>query len=223
MHFITYVKKLGTHRLEILLGISIVVNLCLLIFLIRSSQGIPYKEDKSASVPAPTRGKEISAEIYVEISGAVYKPGVYPMKKGARLYSLLEEAGGLNKQADKGFFYRNYNQARLLEDGEKIHAPSLEEVARGAFLEQPLIIYTNEIGTTEPVVGKAGDQGQEGKSGLISINSATTSELETLTGVGKVTSEKIVAGRPYTAIEELKTKEVVSESLYSKIESYISL
>ncbi len=161
--------------------------------------------------------------IFIEISGAVYKPGVYELGDGSRLYDLLERAEGLNKQADKAFFYRNYNQARALKDGEKVHAPSLEEVASGAFIEQPLIIFTNDIalagnGASGMSTAKSADE-----KGLISLNDSQASELEELPGVGAVTAEKIVAGRPYTTIQDLRTKNIVSESLFTKIEASLSL
>ena len=54
-------------------------------------------------------------------------------------------------------------------------------------------------------------------TGLININSASQSDLESLPGVGPVTAGKIIDGRPYQSIEELKSKKAVGNSLYDKI------
>ena len=51
----------------------------------------------------------------------------------------------------------------------------------------------------------------------VNINSATGAQLEELPGVGVVTAGKIIAGRPYTAVEELLVKKIVGRSVYEKI------
>ena len=43
-------------------------------------------------------------------------------------------------------------------------------------------------------------------TGSISINNATSSQLDGLPGVGPVTSGKIISNRPYTSLEELLSK-----------------
>src|SRR3989338_3847047 len=58
---------------------------------------------------------------------------------------------------------------------------------------------------------------------LININSATQSELESLPGIGPVYAEKIINGRPYQSIEELKSKKVIGESLYNKIKDKLTI
>ncbi len=226
MHFTIYAKKVVAYRIEILLSMCIAVTLVVIVLVTISikndKQDLPSPEPDVAHISKLNIDEKNAALIFVEISGAVYKPGVYALSEGSRLAGLIEKAEGLNKHADKGFFYRNYNQARVLLDGEKVHAPSFEEIAKGSFVEQPLIIYTNKISvvndqstTSSTGLGEGGD--------LVSIGSATVAELEGLPGVGKVTAEKIIDARPYNAIDELRAKGVISESLFTKIRPLISL
>jgi len=56
---------------------------------------------------------------------------------------------------------------------------------------------------------------------LLDINSASKDDLEKLPGIGPVTSQKIVAGRPYRAKNDLVTKKIVSQSEYDKIKDLI--
>lgn len=66
-------------------------------------------------------------------------------------------------------------------------------------------------------------QDSEVTSGLISVNTASLSELESLPGVGEVTAKKITDNRPYQTFEELISKKAVGTALFEKIKSQISL
>lgn len=63
----------------------------------------------------------------------------------------------------------------------------------------------------------------ESVSALVNINSASAQELEKLPGIGPVTAGKIIAGRPYTSIDELLVKKVVGRSTYEKISPLVTV
>ena len=102
-------------------------------------------------------------------------------------------AGGLLATADKS----QINLAGKISDGQKIHIPEVGETPVTAF-------------------GKLNQT-------LVSVNSATQAELDTLPQVGPATAAKIIAGRPYTAVEELVSKKAVSQSVFDKIKDLVSL
>ncbi len=61
---------------------------------------------------------------------------------------------------------------------------------------------------------------QAAASGPVDLNSASPEELEALPGVGKATAKKIVAGRPYSSVDDL-ARAGVSKATIAKISSSV--
>lgn len=64
-------------------------------------------------VPAP-------AGLLVDVIGAVARPGLYRMNRGARVYDVIAAAGGLTSEADNA---RLPSLAGRLKDGEQVKVP----------------------------------------------------------------------------------------------------
>lgn len=140
------------------------------------------------------------AQIAVDVEGAVVNPGVYRLKPDSLLQDALIAAGGASEDADRDWMQKNLNLASKLTAGQKIY-----------------IAKQGETGTITLIQDVEGNS-----SGLININSASESELDSLSGVGPVTSRKIIAGRPYASINELVEKKIVGQATFDKIKDKIT-
>jgi competence protein ComEA len=56
---------------------------------------------------------------------------------------------------------------------------------------------------------------------LLDINTATPSQLNALPGMGNAYTQRIVAGRPYTAKNQLTTRGIIPQAAYEKIKDQI--
>ena len=67
------------------------------------------------------------------------------------------------------------------------------------------------------------NQENNNTSQCININSATTTQLQTLNGVGEAIAQKIISGRPYQQIEDIKNVQGISTTLFNKIKDKICI
>ncbi|MEK9178545.1 MAG: helix-hairpin-helix domain-containing protein [Patescibacteria group bacterium] len=184
---------LKKNLLALILGLTGFILLISGVFSMLSQE----KEDIVFETDNQTSSSE-SAKIAVDVSGAVLKPGLYMLNDGSRMQDALVAAGGLSGEADREWIEKNLNLALKLRDGIKIYIPRVSE--------QGFV------------------QGASSSSGgsAININSASSRELESLPGIGPVTAGKIIDNRPYSSIDELSAKKVVSTKVFDQIKEKIT-
>lgn len=141
------------------------------------------------------------AQITVHLVGAVNKPGVYHLPEGARVYELLELAGGFSPEAAQ----ESVNQARPLFDGEQVYIAG----------------YDSQTASSE-------NRSPEGSTaGIININTAQVAELKTLPGIGEVKAGQIVAHREkygfFKDPRELMEVSGIGEKTYENIADLITV
>lgn len=163
-------------------------------FLLRGNSSDASDVQIISASPSPG----VSAQIMVDVAGAVVSPGVYKLPKDSRVDDAVFAAGGLTEEANRA----RINLAAKVVDGQKVNVPS--------------------IGNTTSDVG-IGEVAGISEGGLVSINDASQAQLETLPAIGPVTAGKIIDLRPYGALEELKSKKAVGNATWEKIKDLIAL
>jgi competence protein ComEA len=176
----------------VLLGIAAVAVLVLALARLHGGDGQAVAVVEDT--PAPTRSPE--PLLVVDVTGAVAHPGVYRLAAGSRTVDALLAAGGMTGEADLD----SLNKAAPVRDGQRIYVP--------------------RPGETIPP-GSAGSDAQL----KIDVNHATAAELEALPGIGPTTAARIVrsrGGHPFTRIEELQTRGLVTARVFADIKDMVT-
>jgi len=105
-----------------------------------------------------------AANVFVNVVGAIRRPGLYRLKDGSRVADAVRRAGGPTPKAQIELL----NLAARIADGEQIVVPR-----RG-------------------VGGVVAAPGGGAAAGPVHLNSATIEQLDALPGVGPVTAQKIL-------------------------------
>lgn len=161
-------------------------------------------KDKNPEIIIEQNAGVLGTKIRVDIGGAVFRPGVFELENEARVQEALILAGGLSSSADRSWVAKNLNLAAKLADGAKIYIPQTGE---------------RTLGGLTPTVfdGSGGDPSK------ININNASEGELDRLPGIGPVSAQKIITGRPYQSIDDLISKKIIGASTFTKIKDQITV
>ena len=214
------------HPVELVLIITSSITTATSYFLYVNKNNISSNSDVLAAdtYNSDITERKISDSYFIDVSGAVLNPDLYEVTPGARLKDVIDLAGGLSSEADSFFVGRNFNMAKMLKDQEKIYIPFISDTANGIFVEKARMLdYLNPVDntafpSTENLANKT-----KNSEGLISINSASSEELDTLPSIGPSTAQKIIDNRPYSSVDELLSKKVVKSNVFENIKEFIQL
>jgi competence protein ComEA len=136
----------------------------------------------SGHPPAKAQIERTPSRVFVHVTGAVRRPGVYRLPAWARLDQAVRRAGGPAPKAD----LEQVNLAAKVADGQQVVVPRRGAAASGA----------------------AQGAGPETAGGPVSLNTATPEQLDQLDGVGPATAQKILEFRKehggFRSIDDLK-------------------
>ncbi|MGI9155776.1 MAG: helix-hairpin-helix domain-containing protein [Marmoricola sp.] len=164
-----------------------------------SAGGASVGESPGTGAPSATGAPGV---VVVDVAGKVRRPGIVTLPTGSRVHDALKKAGG----ARPGTGLVALNLARVLVDGEQIL------VGQPA----PAGVAPSAVGSTP---GPAG--------GLVNLNSAGLSELDTLPGVGPVTAQKILDWRSahgaFSSVDELLEVDGIGDKTLADIAPHVTL
>ena len=180
-------------------GVLLFLLAGLLTMLLTSSRNEPAvsqkenREVKSESLSVNEQEtKQPEKFLYVYVTGEVKNPGVYKLSEDARIFQLIESAGGFTSKADR----EALNLAEFLIDGVHIHVAAKITQAQpkipGLSARSEPVQVVHYVQTVTQQKSTATDR--KGKI-MVDINHADAAELEKLTGVGPAIAKRIIEYR----------------------------
>ena len=147
-------------------------------------------------VAPPVVAVQIAApEIFVDVTGAVTKPGVYTLAANSRVIDAIKAAGDSAPGADLS----TINLARVLSDGEQIYVDATNINSAGKRVSKTI------------------------HSGPINVNRATAAQLDSLDGIGPVIAKRIIEYRkvngPFATVEDLQKVSGIGTAKFAIIKS----
>ena len=194
-------RLLNEHK-DMLKKVGIVV-LVIVLGLVVSAVKNGGQEEAQAQETTVAAEEETAEVIYVDVGGEVNQPSVVELTDGSRVTDAIAAAGGLTE----------INRAAFVSNGEKVFIPSQEE-------------YDSD-GLLSGDSGNSGGSGASGRSsdGKININTADSTQLQELNGVGPATAEKIIDYRKqngrFQSIEDIKNVSGIGDKTYEKLKDHI--
>ena len=154
----------------------------------------PEAEESSPIFESESR-KESLDQIVVDIKGEIRNPGIYTLPSGARLYELIQLAGGVTDEGNEEVM----NFAQELSDQQLVIVPHLDDP----------VVYA--------------DNGAEGTlaQNQIDLNTADSSQLQELPGIGakrQRQSSLTVKKRVFKTVEEVKEVSGIGPKTYEALE-----
>ena len=168
-------------------------------------------------------------EIMVDVKGEVITPGIYKLKPNSRVIDAIEMAGGTNKNADTSII----NLSKKLKDEMVIIVYSYYEVKNfkqtkkiEQAVEENCVNGYENVKNDACIMDNISNDNSKQNS-IISINTATKEQLQTLPGVGEAKAQSIIEYRNknglFAKIEDIKNVSGIGEALFEKIKNNITL
>lgn len=164
--------------------------------------------EQSAESQTPSDGAGL---VYVHVVGEVASPGVVELSGDARVEAAIAAAGGATEDA----VLEGVNLARLVVDGEQILIPNAKQA-------QASTPGPEASGSTQPPGAPGTSDGS-----LVNINSADSTGLQTLPGVGPALAQRIIDWREtnggFSAVDELTEVSGIGDKTLEGLRDLVSV
>ncbi|HTQ09926.1 MAG TPA: helix-hairpin-helix domain-containing protein [Fimbriimonadaceae bacterium] len=193
------------------------------------SLGATSRPPEASAAPKPASVDPSSlGEVVVAAAGAVKHPGMtLHLPTGSRVEDAIKAAGGAAGNADLD----SINLAAKLVDGTQVYVPRRGETQPGVAAEYSGGSVAEPYGTQ--TARESGGHGSEGRAKKeppahpVDINTASSEELQQITGIGPATAAKILDYRKehgtFKSLDELTAIKGISEKKLAAWRKYLRL
>lgn len=216
---------------------------CLLLAALAGAAYVYVRHDAASGdtdpllIEASPTAPEANDSILVHVAGRVRTPGVYRFDYGSRVQDAIRSAGGATADGDP----QSLNLAAFLKDGEKIEVPlrtppepDLAHTPTGNSTVPPPPAFPSRAGAaTNPGVNPSASS-QPAKPPVdwlrkhrVSLNRASTRQLQQLPGIGPAMADRILEYRKtsggFSTLEDLKNVTGIGPKRFDALRELVTL
>ncbi|RRK11612.1 ComEA family DNA-binding protein [Lactiplantibacillus garii] len=164
-----------------------------------------------------SRRQSATGALYVDVKGAVRRPGLYQVRASMRVADVIALAQGLQPEADQ----RQVNLAAKVSDQQVIYVPTKGE-------SHPVLPPPTAPSSTPITSAKAARSGGTvANHGPVNINSADVATFQQIKGIGQKKAQKIIDYRqqhgPFKRVEDLKAVSGFGEKTIAKFKDQLTV
>lgn len=209
---------LKTHKKKIisLLLFSVFAVICVLNYTsIGKNSDVYANEDNCVCEEA-----SLPSEFYVDIKGAVKKPGVYLVNENNIIKDIIDMAGGLKSNATTS----NINLSEKVTSEMVIVVNTKSELTTKPTTTTTSNNQTTDVCTTKVISNCDTSSNEQDK--LININTASKEELMNIPNIGASKADSIIIYRSekkFSKIEDIMNVSGIGETVFVKIKDHITV
>ncbi len=170
----------------------------------------------SPSVTA-VRATSVVNTVTIDVKGGVKEPGVYTFTTEPTVDEVLKKAGGVTPNVKLA----RLNLAARMQTAQVLYIPINDEKVP---VEFPLPGMTTQASV---VSGSSTASGSTGDTPLMSLNTATLTDLQTLSGIGEKRAQDIIDLRDrmggFKSVADLKEVSGIGDKTFEKIAPYVQV
>lgn len=180
-------------------------------------EALSAEDENDGAKEEEAKAPEEPEMIFIDVCGAVNNGNVVTVPAGSRVFEAINAAGGATEEAELKYI----NLAAVCEDGQKLYVPTKEEMeAQTAGGSQAL---PGSAGVTDTTL--TGMTGDRSSGGTVNINSGTSEELQSLTGIGPSMASRIIEYREqnggFKTVEDLKNVSGIGDRTFEKLKDKV--
>ena len=222
---------------ELLIGL-----ISFVLFLISSGLAIYFYFDNDecicndVSINTLPEVSDATKKIKLEVKGEVKKPGVYEVSSDSIIKDVIDLSGGLTKNANTNninlsmqvknemviYVYKKNATKSVTKTINVCKCPTYD--ISSCTKKEESVIVPSEGATNNEI---SNEVARDTKTSIVNINTASISELKTLTGIGESKAKAIISYREknggFKSIDEIKKVSGIGNATYEKFKDNITI
>lgn len=201
-------------KLAIIIGACFILVACVFIYL-----KFNKKEDSAPFIAKEEITTHLVDTFFVDVKGAVKKPGVYEFIKGDKVIDAINIAGGLTKYATTS----NINLSQKLVSEMVVYVYTSSELSKKNITTttSKCVISTNDSPKNDETTN------ENISSAKVNINDADLNTLMTISGIGEAKAKAIISYRTekgkFITTLDIKNVSGIGDVLFAQIKDYITV